>query len=369
MADTPLRAILDLTTLGPGARRLVEAIEGRPDLPRRLAEMALVLRGRGAGRDARALADAARRLAPDDPRLHELTEWSIRHQVPRWHFPLVHDAARNRAYADALNHFVEPGMTVFEIGTGTGLLAMLAARAGAAHVYTCESQPAVAAVAREIIARNGLAERITVLARNATELRLGEDLPARADLFVAEIVDNSLLGEGVLPLTEFARAELLTPDAILLPRAVGAAGMLVSGDGYRQRYRMEEVMGFDLTPFNRFAPASVPVAGGGGSPDPLSAPGDLLTLDLTRDQPTLEAPRVVTLTPHRAGVADGLLRWHRLDFGAGIRFENRPPAPSAWSPQLHLFRTPLEVAAGEPVDLAIHHDRQRLLIHPAGGGA
>ena len=113
---------------------------------------------------------------------------------------------------------------MFEIGTGTGLLAMLAARAGARHFYTCEAEQPVAEAARDIISRNGLSERITVIAKSAEKIRLVEDLPERADLFVAEIVDNSLLGERVLPLTELARARLLKPGAVLLPRAIAAMG-------------------------------------------------------------------------------------------------------------------------------------------------
>jgi type II protein arginine methyltransferase len=359
-----LRSILDPESLDPGLRTLVAAIENRPDLPERLARMAIAFRGKGQGRDARALAEAARRLSPDDLQIQALTDWSIRKQAPLWHFPLVHDEIRNQAYADALHHFVKPGMTVFEIGTGTGLLAMLAARAGAAHVYTCETQPAVAEAAREIIARNGLGERITVIAKNATELRIGSDMPERADLFVAEIVDNSLLGEGVLPLTEYARAELLKPDAILLPRAISAIGMLVSGDDYRQNYRMDDVMGFDLTPFNRFAPSVVATGPGGGRPDPLSQARELLTLDLTIHQPAMKAPQTRMLTADREGVADGILRWHRLDFGAGIQFENCPPSLSAWHPQLHLFRTPRQVKSADKVSLSIFHDRERLYIEP-----
>lgn len=53
-----------------------------------------------------------------------------------------------------------PGKVVLDIGTGSGLLAMMAARAGAARVIACEMNAAVAETARRIIAANGLADRM-----------------------------------------------------------------------------------------------------------------------------------------------------------------------------------------------------------------
>ena len=54
--------------------------------------------------------------------------------VPRWHFPMLADQARNAAYAKAIKAKVKPGDVVLDIGCGAGLTAMLAARAGAKHV-------------------------------------------------------------------------------------------------------------------------------------------------------------------------------------------------------------------------------------------
>ena len=53
------------------------------------------------------------------------------HRVaPPWHFPMMADASRNRAYEAAISR-VASGRRVLDIGTGAGLLAMMAARAGA----------------------------------------------------------------------------------------------------------------------------------------------------------------------------------------------------------------------------------------------
>jgi len=93
---------------------------------------------------------------------------------------MVADLARNDAFEAAINRAVRPDEVVLDIGTETGLLAMMAARAGARHVYACEKVPDLADLAREIIARNGLADRITVIARESTDLAIGDEMPERA---------------------------------------------------------------------------------------------------------------------------------------------------------------------------------------------
>jgi type III protein arginine methyltransferase len=103
-------------------------------------------------------------LAPDDAQLAARVKSFINRAVPQWHFSLVHDHARNAAYDAALRRVVTPTSRVLEIGAGTGLLAMMAARAGAAAVITCEVVPAIAEKAAEIVAHNGYANRVRVIA-------------------------------------------------------------------------------------------------------------------------------------------------------------------------------------------------------------
>lgn len=258
-------------------------------------------------------------------------------------------------------------MTVFEIGTGTGILAMLAVRAGAEHVYPCERRADVAEAAKAIIQRNGMSDRITVIAKDAYALQLGEDLPERADLFVTEIVDNGLLTEYVLPLTELARRKFLKPDAILLPRRVSARGYLVSGRGHCESFRMREVMGFDLTPFNRFTQVEICAGKGGGSEiETLSESAELISFDLREDAPK-EGDPPISLAATQPGTAEALMRWLHLDFGDDIVFENAPPQRSSWFPYLHVLPTPLEVSPGMLVPFNISHNHVRLFISPTCG--
>ena len=60
--------------------------------------------------------------------------------LPRWHFPMLNDTERNLRFEAAIEKSVrEGGRTVLDLGAGTGLLSLMAARAGADRVYACEA--------------------------------------------------------------------------------------------------------------------------------------------------------------------------------------------------------------------------------------
>ena len=72
------------------------------------------------------------------------------------------DPVRNDAYAAALARVVTPDSVVLDLGAGTGVLGLMAARLGARHVYLVEPSD-VLCVAEEIVAANSLQDRVTCL--------------------------------------------------------------------------------------------------------------------------------------------------------------------------------------------------------------
>jgi len=173
---------------------------------------------------------------------------------------MMDDKRRNDAYEAAIRRIVA-GKWVLDIGTGSGLLAMMAARAGAAHVTTCEAVGIIAERAKGIIAKNGLADRITVIGKPSSELLLGRDLPRRAEVLVTEIFASGLISEGILPTIEHAHEHLLTPDATLIPCAASVMGYLAGGPQLKGMLFVDNIAGFDLSDFKRFRAAAA-----GGQP-------------------------------------------------------------------------------------------------------
>ena len=70
---------------------------------------------------------------------------------------------------------------VLDVGCGTGILSIFAARAGASRVYAVEAS-ALAAVADQMIRANGVDGVVTVLHSTAEALRL----PEKVDVIVSE---------------------------------------------------------------------------------------------------------------------------------------------------------------------------------------
>ena len=104
---------------------------------------------------------------------------------------------------EALEDLTPPGGHVLDLGCGSGILAIAAAKLGAAHVLALDIDPIAVEASRVNVAQNGVADRVTVdegsLANVITSAR-------RFDLVVANILARVIivlcgehLGEAVRP--------------------------------------------------------------------------------------------------------------------------------------------------------------------------
>jgi ribosomal protein L11 methyltransferase len=127
-----------------------------------------------------------------------------------------------------LEDYVGPGATVLDQGTGSGILAIAAARLGARRVIAVDSSEVAVASARENVARNGLSAAIQVLHGDTPH-----PPPAAYDLIVANIIAT------VISALAAPFAAVLRPGGVLLASgiirdreddvraALGAAGLAV----------------------------------------------------------------------------------------------------------------------------------------------
>ncbi len=326
--------------------------------------LANILFDRGAVSDALEAVENAIALKPQERRYYHNRASFAARIIPRWHFAMLNDEARNQAYQAAIEHRVTPESRVLEIGTGSGLLAMMAARAGAAAVTTCEMVPAIARKAMKIVAANGYADRIEVLARKSTDLRVGHDLPRPANLLISEILSEDLLGEGVLLSIAHAKRHLLEPGAPMIPQAASIVGALAGGDLLRASCRVERVGGFDLALFNDFAALKVNLPPGGGAPTLLSKSKTLFDFEFSAPLPN-QRRRELTFTVTQDELCVGLIQWIRVQLDETIVYENPPTSegqPSHWNLVLHRFERPLAVKAGQRLQVAARHTTADLAI-------
>lgn len=205
---------------------------------------------------------AAVALEPTAPSALENLQHVLSSAVQRWHFRMLNDRRRNESYASAIAAALSalPGSTsVLDIGTGTGLLAMLAARAGGpqCHVWACDCSTIMTALARECTVGNGLSSQISVLDALSTHLSVqrrtisdnpfsisetfkdhadaSKVIPRKMDLVVTEILDAGLLGEHILPSLRHAREHLVAAGGRIIPRGATIFATCVSSADLRRR--------------------------------------------------------------------------------------------------------------------------------------
>ena len=171
-----------------------------------------------------------------------------------WHFAMMNDEERGLAYRDALVRAVRPGDTVLEVGTGGGLLAMMAgriARERGGHVYTAEGNPDLATLAGEVVSHNGLADHVTVKNKMST-LTTPEDLGGRrADVIFSETIGTSILVEGQIEWMRDARARLASEGVRIIPGSARQFITLAQSPTWDRVTRVTHIDGLDLTPFNQ----------------------------------------------------------------------------------------------------------------------
>ncbi len=298
-------------------------------------------------------------IDPGDDAAEKGLEIALAAAIPPWQTPMLNDGIRNAAFDGAIRRAVKPGMRVLDIGTGTGLLAMMAVRAGAAHVTALERIGVLVETARKIIADNGMAERITVLHKSSMAAEIGEDMPEAADLLVAEIVDAGLLAEGVLSSFTDAKERLLKPGARIIPEGATVIAAPIESDCVTAMFHCDEASGFDLSAYEEIAPRLHLQADLHRIAwQPLARPVEVFTFDFanTPDAPEEADHKIIPLAD---GTAGAVAFWFALRLDNRNTLSTGPEAPPThWQQAVAPLRPPVDLCQNQPVRLIARHDAE-----------
>ncbi|KAL3808123.1 hypothetical protein ACHAXA_004977 [Cyclostephanos tholiformis] len=219
-------------------------------------------------------------VAPFSPGAVEDDVGIVRHlRTKAWAMPMLNDDRRNRLYDDAIREACsiaigrrvaesssrttaktreKTRIRILDVGSGTGLLAMMGARhaldassrggGGEAdnddidvevRVTSAEMASAMARLARITIDENDLSTYVRVVECHSTDADFvlvddddddySPDDAGLADVCTSELLESGLLGEGVLPSMRDAWERHLRPDAIVVPRRARVFAVPVEG--------------------------------------------------------------------------------------------------------------------------------------------
>ena len=233
------------------------------------------------------------------------------------HASYFSDRAKLEAYERALAQLINPGDVVVDLGSGTGLLGLMAARAGAGRVYMIDSGP-VLGVATEVAAQNGFADRVIPVRAHSNDV----DLPELADVVVCDQIGGLVYDAGVFGYFADARRRMLKPGGHLVPHGFTLYLAPVRAPEPRERVDLWErhPHGFDTAALHRLAlntewrvdPTGIEILAPGAAVATVSS----WNLDRISHTETFEFDQKSTV--------DGLLGWFDAELAPGVRLTNAP---------------------------------------------
>lgn len=258
-----------------------------------------------------------------------------------YHARMLADPHRVVAYDRALRRLVRPGDRVLDAGAGTGLLAMLAARAGASHVWAVESMP-IAEAMRALVERNGLSEDVTTVNIDLREFEGGP-----FDVIVSDCLGRFLIDDHMMEAMT-AACRLLAPGGHVIP---GSVELLVAPVALVHLATLDTwvhpILGLDLTPLA--AAAEHEAFGVHLGPDAvLAEPQTFATWRPPAPAPVFEQTLTFTLT--RPGRLRGVAGWFRAELAPGVVLSTEPGVETHWH-QLLFPLPPMNVVEGDRLEV------------------
>ena len=272
--------------------------------------------------------------------------------TPRYHAQISTDPRRIATWQAALAAVVKPGMLALEVGTGSGIITMLAARCGAT-VMSCEMDRLMAAIAQTIVQQNGLAEYIRIVGKPVESLTIPQDLPRPADLLMLDVFSDSLFAFKPFQIVRKSRP-LLRPNAICMPARVSLEAALV--DYARWPFVIPgTVAGLDLSLLGYAASRSVQIVPGDSDITLRSVPITMIDATLPDALP-LEIGAVERTLVSDGGAVNGVAVWLRLELAPGHVLEAHPrtaPPDFYAKPRFDAFRHVLNTKPGQTVNVRL----------------
>jgi len=265
---------------------------------------------------------------------------------------MLTDSTRMDAYERALRGAVRPGSVVLDIGTGTGIFALIAARLGARRVFAIEPSDAIF-TAREIASANGLSDRVEFI----QDLSSRASLPERADVIVSDL-------HGVLPhfgrhieSIADARRRHLAPGGVMIPRRDVVRATVVHAPEPFLKVTAPwsgNELGFDMSAARRLA-ANTGTRVRLDADRMLSAAQEFTTLDYATIE-TGDFRTERTFVVDRDATAHGVCVWFDAELFEGVALSNAPSNALVYGSLFLPWPEAVVVSRGDRIDVTLRAD-------------
>ena len=266
------------------------------------------------------------------------------------HYSYLSDRIKRERYEAAINRVIQPGDVALDLGCGSGLLGLMALRAGAGKVLFVEQGPVIE-IARGAVDAAGFSDRAEFYQASSFDLTLSKSI----DVVVCDHIGYFGFDYGVLELLADARTRFLRPGGTIIPAELDLRLALVESPGCRElveRWRSaaldEEFHWVGARAANSRHAVEL------GADDLVSEPAMLGTLQLGDDAGEFLSWKA-EFSASRDATLDGLLGWFDCGLIGEIRMTNSPLVEDALErPQAYLpLDRPVTLAQGDRVKVEI----------------
>ncbi|XP_060519406.1 protein arginine N-methyltransferase 7 [Cylas formicarius] len=324
-------------------------------------------------------------------------DYDFHQEVARSAFAdMLHDTERNEVYEKALKaaidkmHAAGKKANVLDIGTGTGLLSMMAARHNADTITACEAFKPMSECARKIIKCNGFEGKIMIIPKRSTELTVGEsgDLQRKCNILVTEVFDTELIGEGALSTFRHAHLHLLDKDCLVVPTSATIFAQVVECPAARDWNKPKDVFNDDLDLLMKTPESVVTCAGSAAVHDvqlsqlsrfnAITSPEPVLRFDWSGRTPFVYDRSTITSAVSQAdGTAQMVFMWWELQMDADNRHvlscaptwarrgQEKPAWRDHWMQAIYYLPREVAVRKGQEINLISCHDEYSLWFNVA----
>ena len=253
-----------------------------------------------------------------------------------YHYEMVSDQKRVGPFKRAIEK-VSKGKRVLESGTGTGILSLIAARAGAKKVYAIERDPVVYKIAKANIEKSPY-KRIIKLIHNDTRKVTMRDLDGeKVDVVIAENLSTWQVTEPQVPILNYINKNLATSHAVRIPQKIENVIQFVSAKFDFENLVVLRAPYFEFTGIKKAKNISVPVVAS--------------RVDLSK-QNSAKVRCALTISITQNGTLNAIRLTSPLDLGGHISFAS---SDSLMPPVILPLLEDLPVTKGQRVTIKISY--------------